>query len=121
MKRPRADGKTFWGPKARYMTFEGVPIDLFTPEAERLGIILLIRTGPWGYSRRMVTPTGQTTVVGYHKGGRPILAKGLMPPHMRVAEGWLTYRTSGEKIPTPTEQSVYDLYGLPYVDPWSRQ
>lgn len=121
IKRPRSDGKTLWGPRAKYLVYDGVPIDLFTPEAERLGIILMIRTGPWGYSRRMVTPTDQTTVVGYRPGGKPILGKGLMPKHMRVAEGWLTYRTSGQKIPTPTEQSVYDLYGLPYAEPWSRQ
>lgn len=134
-KRPRSDGALFWGPRAKYLVYDGVPIDLFSivndwrqkgvaPQAEpdRLGIILLIRTGPWTYSKRMVTPNTQTITAGYHRDGkRPILVKGLMPPIFRQEDGWLTYRTSGERIKTPTEQSVYDLYGLPYAEPWSRQ
>jgi hypothetical protein len=38
----------------------------------------------------------------------------------RVA-GWLTYRTSGERIETPDEPSVFELFGLPYQDAWERE
>src|SRR5690348_11104894 len=39
-RRTRADGKTVWGQKMRYLTFEGMNVDLFTPDAQRFGLIL---------------------------------------------------------------------------------
>lgn len=132
-KRPRSDGAVFWGPRAKYVTFEGVPFDLFsvvndwrgtkqpaTAEPDRFGIILVIRTGPSGYSHRLVTPKDQKAVVGYHANKRPILKPGLLPTIYRQADGWLTYRTSGERIPTPEEADVFRLLGLEYLEPWER-
>ena len=110
-KRPRSDGRTFWGPTAKYLTYQGVSVDLFTPNAERLGWILLLRTGPEMFSRQLVVPKGKRT-----KDNRP----GLMPAYIVPKDGWLTYRTSGERIETPTEQSVFELFGLPYREPWER-
>lgn len=133
-KRPRSDGAVFWGPRAKYLTFEGVPFDLFSvvndwrgtkeparAELDRWGIILMIRTGPAGYSHRLVTPKDQQAVVGKKGNGQLIRKTGLLPTHMRQAEGWLTYRTSGERIPTPEESDVFKLLGLEYVEPWMRQ
>lgn len=133
-KRPRSDGAVFWGPRAKYLTFEGVPFDLFSvvndwrgtkepvrAEPDRFGIILMIRTGPAGYSHRLVTPKDQQAVVGKTSNGQLIRKPGLLPTHMRQAEGWLTYRTSGERIPTPEESDVFNLLGLEYVEPWMRQ
>jgi DNA polymerase/3'-5' exonuclease PolX len=111
-KRPRADGVTFWGPKAKYMLFEGVPVDLFSPEAERFGMILAIRTGPAAFSNALVTPRGMKTRAG---------RDGLMPPYLKQQDGWLTYRASGERIPTPTEESVFELLKLRYIEPADRR
>lgn len=132
-KRPRSDGAVFWGPRAKYLTFEGVPFDLFsvvndwrgtkqpaTAEPDRFGIILVIRTGPSGYSHRLVTPKDQKAVVGYHANKRPILKPGLLPTIYRQVDGWLTFRTSGERIPTPEEADVFRLLGLEYLEPWER-
>lgn len=132
-KRPRADGATFWGPRAKYLTFEGLPFDVFsavndwrkpgtvpTAEPDRFGIMLVIRTGPSGYSHRLVTPKDQQAEVGKKGNGQPILKPGLLPVIYRVQDGWLTYRTSAERIPTPTEESVYELLGLEYAEPWQR-
>lgn len=30
-------------------------------------------------------------------------------------------RVSGQRMETPTEESVYELLGLPFVDPWERR
>lgn len=111
-KRSRADGATFWGPKAKYLTFEGVPVDLFTPEAERFGMILAIRTGPAAFSNALVTPRGMKTRAG---------RDGLMPSYLKQQDGWLTYRTSGERIPTPTEESAFDVLKLRYIEPADRR
>lgn len=132
-KRPRSDGLTFWGPKWKMLTFRGIPFDLFScvngwqagkvepvAEPERLGIILLIRTGPFDYSHRLVTPKDQKCEVGKKGNGHAIMRPGLLPERFRVQDGWLTSRVSGEKIPTPDEQTVYQLLGLDYAEPWER-
>jgi len=111
-RRTRADGKLVWGPAWKSFTFEDTPIDLFTPEAARLGWILALRTGPAAYSRQLVRPVGLTT-----KDGRP----GLLPPTIKPRGGWLTRGASGERIATPTERDVFDLFGLAYPDPRARQ
>lgn len=132
-KRPRADGATFWGPRAKYLTYDGLPFDVFsavndwrkpdavpTAEPDRFGIMLTIRTGPADYSHRLVTPRDQKCEVKKLGNGRPVMRPGLLPEIYRVADGWLTYRTSAERIPTPTEESVYELLGLDWVEPWQR-
>lgn len=120
-QRPRADGAIFWGPKAKYLVYEGIPVDLFTPEAARFGVILAIRTGPWTYSRRLVTTKDKTVQIGTDSRGRPLLARGLMPECYRVQDGWLTWRVSGERIPTPEESDLFALLGLEYRDPELRR
>lgn len=111
-QRPKANGTLMWGRKAKLLTFEGVNVDLFSPEAARFGWILAIRTGPADWSNAMVTPVGQRTHTG-----RP----GMLPPLYRSREGWLTYRVSGERIETPTEQTVFDLLALEWREPWERE
>lgn len=119
-KRPRSDGKTFWGPRAKYLTFDGAPVDLFTPNAERFGWILLVRTGPAPFSRQLVVPMGKVPgeprTNTRTKDGR----RGVMPVSIVQKDGWLCYRTSGQRIETPTEESVFELFGLPYREPWER-
>lgn len=110
-----------WGPNWKSITFRGRPIDLFTPCAERLGWVLAIRTGPAIFSRQLVVPRGQIPgetkrTFTKTKDGR----RGLLPIHVVPRDGWLTFRTSAERIETPTEQSVFELFGLPYQEPWER-
>lgn len=111
MKRA-TNGMTAWGLKHKRLTWQRAPIDLFCAEERRFGLIMVIRTGPAAYSHQLVTPKGQTT-----RDGRP----GLLPPHLRVQGGWLTWRTSGQRIETPAEQDVYQAIGLPYVAPEARR
>ena len=111
-RRPRADGKLVWGPSWKALTFENTSVDLFTPERARLGWIVALRTGPAAYRRQLVCPVGLTT-----KDGR----SGLLPPTIKPRGGWLTWGGSGERIVTPTEREVFDLFGLAYPDPRTRR
>lgn len=110
-KRLDRRGSPRWGPTLKYLTFQGVRVDLFCPEAERFGWILLLRTGPAQFSRQLVVGRGRKT-----KDGRP----GLRPAHVRCDGGWLTW-SSGEKIPTPTEQDACRVLGIPFVPPQERE
>lgn len=120
-RRLRSDGKTVWGRQMKYLTFEGVNVDLFTPDAQRFGLILMIRTGPAAYSHQLVTERGKALVVGHQPNGRPITRYGLLPSHLRVQDGWLTSRFSGIRIPTPEERDFYEHTRLPYIDPQDRR
>lgn len=123
-KRHKADGSLAgWGPKSKYLSFEGVRVDVFSavndwreeppPRAEpdRFGWLLLIRTGPGKFSNQMVVDRGKRT-----KDRRP----GLKPEHLVSEGGWLRYRTSREPIATPTEADVFELFGLAYREPQER-
>jgi DNA polymerase/3'-5' exonuclease PolX len=111
-KRLDKNGVPRWGPTLRYVTFQGARVDLFSPCAERFGWILLLRTGPAAFSRQLVMPRGRQT-----RDGRP----GLLPPLIVPRDGWLTWRVSGERIGTPDEESVFELFKLSYLEPWARR
>ena len=116
-KRLDARGAPRWGPTLKYLTFRGARVDLFCPEAARFGWILLLRTGPAPFSRQLVVPRRDDRGrPGRTRDGRP----GLLPVHVKPSDGWLTYRTSGERIETREEESVFDLFGLPYLEPHER-
>ena len=110
-QRARSDGKFFWGPSAKYLTFEGASIDLFTPEADRFAWILALRTGPADFSNALVTHQGMRTRTG---------RKGLLPDIYRSRDGWLTWRTSGERIVTREEKRLFEILSLPWQEPWER-
>lgn len=110
-KRLDRNGSPRWGPTLKYLTYQGARVDLFSPCAERLGWILLLRTGPAAFSRQLVVPRSGRT-----KDGRP----GLLPPLIMPRDGWLTWRVSGERIATPDEESVFNVFGLPWIPPWER-
>lgn len=108
----RETGKA-WGPKHKILRYGDATIDLYTPaEPERFGLILAIRTGPAEWSNALVTPQSQRTRTG---------RDGMLPDVYRVRDGWLTWRTSGERIPTPTELSLFAALGLPYLAPEDRR
>jgi|SRR5215831_6982237 len=105
------NGLSRWGPTLKLVRFHGVNVDLFTPDRERFGWIVLLRTGPAAFSRQLVVRRGEKT-----KDGRP----GLLPGRLLPRDGWLTWRVSGEKIPTPTERHAFEALGLAYIEPWQR-
>jgi DNA polymerase/3'-5' exonuclease PolX len=112
IERRVTNGHSAWGPRYRRLSFEGAPIDLFSCERERFGLILAIRTGPALYSQQLVTTKGSRT----REGGRI----GLCSSNRRVRDGWLTDRVSGQRIETPNEIDFYREIGQPFVAPKGR-
>jgi len=111
VKRQRSDGKLVWGPHAKALSYDGIPFDLYTPEKERAGWIVLVRTGPAAFARQLVVEVGTLT-----KDRRP----GLMPPTVRAVNGWLVDRVSGRRLETPTERDAFAALKLEYLEPWER-
>jgi DNA polymerase/3'-5' exonuclease PolX len=89
---------------------EGIKADIFFATEENFGLIYLIRTGSADFSRRIAN---RWVDRGYHS-----------------FEGNLYYTGSrttvkydikkGKKIYTPTEIDVFNICGLPYIEPWAR-
>jgi DNA polymerase/3'-5' exonuclease PolX len=103
------NGRPAWGVRYQRAMYCGVGVDLFhvLPPAQE-GVIKLIRTGPREFSQKCVTQ--------YAKGG-------LLPDDMICEDGclwrldWAGRRTP---VPTPTEESVFELLGMRYVEPHRR-
>lgn len=106
--RPRLDkhGRQALGRRYRRLLYRGTPLDLFSPDAASFGAHVAIRTGPPDYSHRLVTPRSQ---------------RGLMPDHLRMWEGSLRRRATGEALATPTEASFFEALGVPWIRPEDRR
>lgn len=94
------------GPRYKRLSYQDVGLDLFVvlPPAQ-FGVIFAIRTGPAGYSHRLVTSTRDG---------------GLMPAWLQVKDGALMRRDTGDVIPTPTEESFYEAIGQQMPVPEAR-
>lgn len=84
---------------------EGPQLDLFivTPPAQ-WGVQFLIRTGPAEYCHAIVTSK---------------MYSGLLPSHLHVKDGAI-WNNAQTIIETPEEADVYNLLGIPYVEPEAR-
>ena len=93
------------GPRYKQIQLpEGINLDLFIvqPPAQ-WGVIYLIRTGSAEFSHRFVTP---------RKHG------GLLPSHLCVKDGAIW--SNNHIIETPQERDVFDLAGVPWIEPEKR-
>lgn len=89
----KPDGK-YW----RGIFPNGIKLDLFIAAPENFGAIYLIRTGSADFSEGVVTHAKR---IG-----------------KRCQSGYFT--VDGEPVPTPTEESVFELLNLRYVEPSKR-
>lgn len=98
----KPDGK-YW----RGLFGDGIKLDLFLCTPVNWGIILMIRTGPSDYSRKMVT---LKSLGGWLKDELEI----------RVRDGHVQ-KLDGTIIPTTEEADVYKLWKYKFVEPEDRK
>lgn len=78
-----------------------VSVDLFLATPANFGAILAIRTGPFDFSRELVTHIKHAT------------------PY-RQQDGHLVLEETGEVMPVPEEADYFALAGVPWIDPPAR-
>jgi DNA polymerase/3'-5' exonuclease PolX len=78
---------------------EPIKVDVFTATPENWGLIMVIRTGPWEFSRYVMTQLNRS---GYKSDEGAVYVA-----YRDEATGKLTPR--GDPIPTPTEEDVFEL------------
>lgn len=104
-KRFDRNGRPRWGSGLKWATYRDFPLDLFPVVAPaQYGVDLLIRTGSAAFSHRFVTPRRQG---------------GWMPDGWHVLRGALWRH--GEMLDSPTEASVFEAIGRPYIEPQDRE
>jgi DNA polymerase/3'-5' exonuclease PolX len=103
-KRPNKNGVFAWGGsnKLAIHTASGIPVDLFSTSQERWFVSLVIRTGSKETNLRLTT--------GANKLNRTLNAYGY----------GTTDRKTGETTRATSEQHVFELCGVPYLEPKDR-
>ncbi len=96
-----SDGKTRWGTKYRGFMYGGVRHELFMTGGDTFGLHVVIRTGPAEFSKAFVI---RLRAAGYEARGGQVFAQGRHTP-----------------IAVPTEQRMFELAGLKYIDPRERE
>jgi|SRR5581483_2720038 len=101
-----------WGQRLKRFAYAGVQTELFIVlPPSQWGLASVIRTGPADFSHQVVTPKGERCAGT----GRP----GLRPRDLVMHDQGF-YRGI-RLVETPDEQSVFDLLGLPYLEPEKRR
>lgn len=106
-KRVDDKGQTHMGEKSMRMVFDGMPVDLYvTYDAMNYGLLKVIRTGPYLFAKRIVTP---------------VYMAGLLNSKYVVKEGWIRPRKDqDERVPTPEEEDVFEFLTIGYCEPNKR-
>lgn len=100
------NGRRCWGTSLKRAVFRGLNVDLQSVvDPDVWGMWLLVRTGPASFNRRLVTLRSQG---------------GWLPSGFQFKDGFRLMRYGG-LVPTPTEGSVFEALGLPWVEPENRR
>lgn len=93
------------GSRLKRFAFRDTQCELFVMlQPSQWGMGMVIRTGPAEFSHRLVTPRSQG---------------GWLPDGCRVHDLGIYHATSG-LIETPTEESVFEVIGRPWIAPEAR-
>jgi hypothetical protein len=110
-------GRTANGPKLKRLTYDGFGVDLFVvTRPAQWGVIFTIRTGPYLFSKQLVSHPNVRIDDPY---GQP--RWGVLPMDMKVEHGALWRGGQADPIETPEETDFFHAIGREYVDPWRRQ
>jgi len=103
LQRPNVNGGFSWGRqnKLAYHVASGIPVDLFRTTPAAWWVALVIRTGSKETNLRLTT--------GAQKRGASLMAYG-------VGVKW----SNGEITPAGSEQDVFQLCDVPYLEPEKR-
>lgn len=101
-KRLDRNGKPAVGERYKRLIYDGLAVDLFSclPPAQ-WGLLMVIRTGPAEFSKRLVTQKR---------------FGGLLPNHWSVRDGAM-WNGLGELVPTPEEADVFRAIELDWIEP----
>lgn len=97
-------------PEGRYYqlavpAYADLQVDLFLAEADNWGLILLVRTGSAEFSTAVLARWKRRQGIG---------------PEQAGSVGGRLVRRDGEVVPTPDEETIFTLLGVPFIPPEQR-
>ncbi len=97
-------------PDGRYyqlalVAYPDLQVDLFLAEADNWGLTLLVRTGSAEFSTAALARWKRRQGIG---------------PEQAGSVGGRLVRRDGEVVPTPEEEAVFELLGMPWIAPEQR-
>lgn len=106
--RLNVNGQQSIGPKNKFLLYQDFAVDLFITTLEGWAVSLVIRTGPADFNKAIVTRRSQY---------------GLCPDHLQVhvGPGQIVHRRDQEVVPTATEAEVFEVLGIPWLEPSDRE
>jgi DNA polymerase/3'-5' exonuclease PolX len=102
-KRPNIRGIFAWGPKNKLAvhTASGIPVDFFATTEDHWWVTVVIRTGPAKFNIRLIKEAAERDLKLH-------------------AYGAFTNAKTGQEIIPSSEQQVFELAGLDYLEPHQR-
>ena len=106
VSRRDTNGHFAYGQKYMRLWWREWPIDLFCTTPDSYGLVHMIRTGPWQFSKRMMTP---------QRDG------GLMPNFLKVRDGQVLDAVTDSPLTVQDERKLFALWRMDYAEPERRR
>jgi len=113
--RPNVAGVTSFGPVNKYMTYDGAPVDIFTAYLMTFGMVFFVRTGDAEWIVRAMAEFKRQGSHAHPYGGVEVTVDGDVTAEVLDPARW-----AQAEVLCPTEETVFELLGWPFVEPEDR-
>ena len=113
--RPNANGVTSFGAANKYMTYDGAPVDIFTAHRSTFGMLFFVRTGDAEWVVRAMAEFRRQKRHAHPYGGVGVTVDGDVTADVLDPARW-----AQAEVLCPTEETVFELLGWPFVEPEDR-
>ena len=113
--RPNAKGHTSLGPANKYLTYDDAPVDVFSAHPSTFGMLYFVRTGDAEWVVRAMAEFKRQGRHAHPYGGVGVAVDGDVTADVLDPARW-----AQAEVLCPTEETVFELLGWPWVEPEDR-
>ena len=113
--RPNVAGVTSFGPVNKYMTYDDAPVDIFTAHPSTFGMLFFVRTGDAEWVVRAMAEFKRQGCRAHPYRGVEVAVDGDVTAEVLAPARW-----AWAEVLCPTEKTVFELLGWPFVEPEDR-
>jgi len=113
--RPNANGIPTFGAANKYLLYGDGPVDIFTAHPSTFGMLFFVRTGDAEWVVRAMAELKRQGRHGHPYGGVEVTVDGDVTAEVLDPARW-----AQAEVLCPTEETVFELLGWPFVEPEDR-